>query len=40
MLYMFQAVITSIVSELFQLTHDSGKKQNKLDKYPVLCIKF
>jgi len=21
-----------------QLTHDSGKKQKKLDKYPMLCI--
>jgi len=24
----------------FQLTHDSGKKQKKLDKYPMLCIQF
>jgi hypothetical protein len=24
----------------FQLTHDSGKKQEKLDKYPMLCIQF
>jgi len=24
----------------FQLTHDSGKKQKKLDKYPMLCIEF
>jgi hypothetical protein len=23
-----------------QLTHDSGKKQTKLDKYPMLCIQF
>jgi hypothetical protein len=23
-----------------QLTHDSGKKQKKLDKYPMLCIQF
>jgi hypothetical protein len=23
-----------------QLTHDSGKKQKKLEKYPMLCIKF
>ena len=22
------------------LTHDSGKKQKKLDKYPMLCIQF
>jgi len=26
--------------ELFQLTHDNGKKQKKLDKYPTLCIQF
>jgi hypothetical protein len=31
--------LTAIVSE-FQLTHDSGKKQKKLDKYPMLCIQF
>jgi hypothetical protein len=24
----------------FQLTHDSGKKQKNLDKYPMLCIQF
>jgi hypothetical protein len=24
----------------FQLTHDSGKKQKKLDKYPMMCIQF
>jgi hypothetical protein len=24
----------------FQLTHDSGKTQKKLDKYPMLCIQF
>ena len=24
----------------FQLTHASGKKQEKLDKYPMLCIQF
>jgi hypothetical protein len=23
-----------------ELTHDSGKKQKKLDKYPMLCIQF
>jgi len=23
-----------------QLTHDSGKKKKKLDKYPMLCIQF
>jgi hypothetical protein len=50
MLYMFQAVpppiirrsklYTAIVGELFHLTHDSGKKQKKLDKHPMLCIKF
>jgi len=35
-------LLTAIVSylELFQLTHDSGKKQKKLDKYPMLCIQF
>ena len=27
------------VSE-FQLTHDSGNKKKKLDKYPMLCIQF
>jgi hypothetical protein len=32
--------LTAIVSELFQLTHDSGKKQKKLNKYPMLCIQF
>jgi len=25
---------------LFQLTHDSGKKQKKPDRYPMLCIQF
>jgi hypothetical protein len=30
-------LLTAIVSE-FHLTHDSGKKQKKLDKYPILCI--
>jgi len=24
----------------FQLIHNSGKKQEKLDKYPMLCIQF
>jgi len=24
----------------FPLTHDSGKKQKNLDKYPMLCIQF
>jgi len=34
-------LLTAIVSELeFQLTHDSGKKQKKLDKYPIMCIQF
>jgi hypothetical protein len=23
-----------------QLTHDSGKKQKKLDKYPMMCIQY
>ena len=32
--------LTAIVSELFQLTHGSGKKQKKLDKYPILLIQF
>ena len=26
--------------EMFQLTHNSGKKQKKLDKYPMLRIQF
>jgi hypothetical protein len=30
---------TAIVNEL-ELTLDSGKKQKKLDKYPVLCVQF
>jgi hypothetical protein len=29
-------LLTAIVSE----THDSGKKQKKLDKHPMLCIQF
>ena len=36
-------LLTASVSELerkFHLTHDSGKKQKKLDKYPMLCIQF
>jgi len=33
-------LLTAIMSELFQLTHDSGKKQRKLDKYPMQCIQF
>jgi len=33
-------LLTAIVSELERLTHDSGKKQKKLDKYPMLCIQF
>ena len=35
-------LLTAILSELemFQLTQDSGKKQKKLDKYPMLCIQF
>jgi hypothetical protein len=32
-------LLTAIVSEL-DLTHDSGKKQEKFDKYPMLCIRF
>jgi len=26
--------------EQVKLTHDSGKKQKKLGKYPMLCIQF
>jgi hypothetical protein len=33
------SAFTAIVSE-FQLTRDSGKKKEKLDKYPMLCIQF
>jgi len=33
-------LLTAIVSGLEQLTHDSGKKQKKLDKYRMLCIQF
>jgi hypothetical protein len=36
--YLF-LLLTAIVSEL-ELTHDSGKKQKKPDKYPTLCIQF
>ena len=32
-------LLTAIVNK-FKLTHDSGKKQKKLDKYPMLCIQF
>ena len=32
-------IVTAIVSEL-ERTHDCGKKQKKLDKYPMLCIQF
>jgi hypothetical protein len=32
-------LLTAIVGE-FQLTHDSSKKQENLDKYPMLCIQF
>jgi hypothetical protein len=32
-------LLTAIVSEL-ELTHDSGKKQKELDKYPKLCVQF
>jgi hypothetical protein len=31
-------LLTAIMSELEQLTHDSGKKQTKLDKYLMLCL--
>jgi hypothetical protein len=36
-------LLTAVVSELgleLQLTYDSGKQQEKLDKYPMLCIQF
>jgi hypothetical protein len=33
-------LLTAIMSELEQLTHDSGKRQKRPDKYPMLCIKF
>jgi len=33
-------LLTPILSELEQLTQDRGKKQKKLDKYPMLCIQF
>jgi hypothetical protein len=29
-----------IIGELVKLTNDSGKKQKKLDKYPMHCIQF
>jgi hypothetical protein len=32
-------LLTAIVGEL-QLIHDSGKKQKKRDKYPMLYIQF
>jgi hypothetical protein len=32
-------LLTTNVGEL-ELTHNSGKKQKKLDKYPMLCIQF
>jgi len=32
-------LLIAMVSEL-ELTHHSGKKQKKLDKYPMLCIQF
>jgi len=36
--YLF-LLLATVVSE-FQLTHDSGKKQKKIDKYLMLCIQF
>jgi len=36
-------LLTAIVNKLelkFQLTHDSGKKQKKLDKHPMLFTQF
>jgi hypothetical protein len=35
----FFLLLTAIVSEL-ELTRDNGKKQKKLDEYPMLCIQF
>jgi hypothetical protein len=32
-------LLTAMVGGL-ELTHDSGKKQEKLDKYPMLYIQF
>ena len=32
-------VVTASVGKL-QLTHDNGKKQKNLDKYPMLCVQF
>jgi hypothetical protein len=37
--YRYSELVLTYVSD-FQLTHDSGKKQIKLDKYPILCIQF
>jgi len=32
-------LLTAIVSwNVLELTHDSGRKQKNLDKYPMLCI--
>jgi hypothetical protein len=39
MLYMSQAVPPPIIRNS-KLTHDSGKKQKKPDKYPILHIQF
>jgi hypothetical protein len=33
-------LLIAIVSMLEQRTHDSGKKQKKLDKYLMLCVEF
>jgi hypothetical protein len=33
-------ICQAIVSDLEQLTQHSGKKQKKLDKYPMLCIQL
>ena len=35
-----QALSASYIYREFHLTHDSGKKQKKLDKYPMLCVQF
>jgi len=33
-------LLAIIVGDLEQLTHDNGKKQKNLDKYPMLCVQF
>jgi len=33
-------LLLTVIMSKFQPTHDSSKKQKKLDKYPMLCIQF